>query len=88
MALAITLILALSLGMVRSAQASVFDNADVSQELRLADGDSETGDDEMFILPIGLSLPFVPSDSPYGEKAVFFFPSLRQPPATPPPIGA
>lgn len=87
-ALALSLILALSLGMVRSAQASVFYNPDLSQELRLADDDSRDVDGEQFILPATLLLPFLPPASPPRETAVFFFSSLRLPPATPPPIRA
>jgi len=88
MALAIFLIVALSLGLLKSAQASASDYSDFSQELRLADDDSRDGGGEAFILPISLSLPFLPPDSPHGEPSVFFFASLRLPPATPPPIGA
>lgn len=74
--------------MAKAVQASVSDYSNFSQELRLSDDDSRDGDGEFFMLPELHLLIFVAPDNPQDGPDVFFFSSLRLPPATPPPISA
>jgi len=83
---ALTLILALGLGLAKYAQSPLFDYQDIGQELRWADDGDRADGGEEFILPPRLLLPFLPPGRPLGEPTVFFFASLSPPPATPPPI--
>lgn len=92
-ALAIALILALTMGMVRNTQAyAAFDcdGAGSIQELSLADNcdDGEGGDGGTCILTLADPVGFMPPDDLGDESCASFFPSLSQPPAIPPPISA
>jgi hypothetical protein len=86
--LALSLILAMSFGGLRSVQAAcAFDYADTCQLDSLADdGDDDDGEVCLFI-PAPPLLSLSPTH-PSGEPRVFFFASLNSPPAKPPPIHA
>ncbi|MFM8332603.1 MAG: hypothetical protein ACKN9T_13015 [Candidatus Methylumidiphilus sp.] len=88
--LAISLILALALGLARNTQPAVPDISDICQELAATDdGDTdESGDGEVFILPLTSALAVSPLSRPSGEPPRALFASVIQPPAKPPPINA
>lgn len=86
LALVIALILALSLGGLRNAQACAFGCADAGQTLDFDDADG--GDGEACIFATVLCAVALRPDNPPDGPCVYFFPSLKTPPANPPPIRA
>ena len=86
--LALSLILALSFGGLRVAQAAcAFDYANACQLDSLADDGGDDGGEVCLFVPAPPP-PALPPAHPGGEPRAFFFASLSAPPPKPPPIRA